>query len=400
MTRLMAISILMILLLTGCASDRTIDDRGDSQIEPQEETNADNRAMAVDELNEALSTAIEQNDLLDQKRIELEKQIESLTMVASISENLHQSEGGFNEVYLTEAYLEEHPDVTIVNYTESTFNPETLELDDEVRGFKVKDVVVQEDGLNMVAFEGSFVLTGRVIYDEMDDGLSLACSESEFANTLPIPEDWIYNAGYDSNVLSFSITNPEKLLDRIGAENLEKMMLPGENEASYKMIGVFCNYRYVEKPETCIGDSIELVDILYLEEKIDLVFYEFNADDYDHPSGERIFTVSKEQIQNEPAEVLNTMFSERGIEFNNVTYIPDQKRMVVDITEESLLKFEGGSTIGIILMNELATTVLNFPETDQLEVTVEGRRKESGNHFNFSGIYVMKDGKYELVEMD
>ena len=128
------------------------------------------------------------------------------------------------------------------------------------------------------------------------------------------------------------------------------------------------------------------------EETIDLKLYFFDAEDYDNAKEVRTVAVDKKLYQENITAAINQVLSSTNIKINKA--VINGNSIAVDLPKEVALKFNNGSASGITYTNILAMTVLNLPNIEKLEVTVDGVANVVADHFSFNGTFSRaEDGK-------
>ena len=133
-------------------------------------------------------------------------------------------------------------------------------------------------------------------------------------------------------------------------------------------------------------------------ETIDLKLYYYDADDYDNPKEIRTVAVEKKLFKEDIATAINKVLSSTKLKINKSTV--NGKTITVDLPKEIALKFNSGSAAGIINTNILAMTVLNLPDIEKMQVTVDGAADVVSDHFSFNGIFSKADDgkKYTFTD--
>jgi hypothetical protein len=121
------------------------------------------------------------------------------------------------------------------------------------------------------------------------------------------------------------------------------------------------------------------------KETIGLKLYFYDADDYDKPKEIRNIEVDKKLYQDDITSAINTVLSSTGIKISKAVF--NGKNMTIDLTKDTVKKFNAGSAAGITYTNILAMTVLNIPGVEQMQVTVEGQTGIESDHFSFNGTF-------------
>lgn len=133
---------------------------------------------------------------------------------------------------------------------------------------------------------------------------------------------------------------------------------------------------------------------------IDLKLYLYDADDYDNAKEIRTVKVDKKLYQDNITAAINKVLELTNISINKA--IINGESITVDLPKEVALKFNSGSAGGITNTNILAMTILNLPNIEKLEVTVDGVTGVVADHFNFNGTFTRtEDGKkYTFTQSD
>jgi len=178
--------------------------------------------------------------------------------------------GGFDEIILCQNYIQENGIISIINSYNNIFNPQQVKANDMIDGYKVKEVKISDDGQEEVSFEGSCILTGELIINEVGGSyFSLLCDNTEISRSIPISTSWIdMNIFYDRAHVFFHLANDDKVIEEIGVDRKNKMLeyQDGGSTITYKITATFKNFYYAFKPNTDLGSRIELVEILAIEE--------------------------------------------------------------------------------------------------------------------------------------
>lgn len=137
-----------------------------------------------------------------------------------------------------------------------------------------------------------------------------------------------------------------------------------------------------------------------VKESIDLKLYFFDADDYENVKEIRTVSIDKKLYQDDISAAINEVLSSTNIKINKAVINGDA--ITVDLSKEVALKFNSGSAGGITYTNILAMTILNLPNIQKLEVTVDGESEVVADHFNFNGTFnKSEDDKiYTFIESE
>lgn len=135
-------------------------------------------------------------------------------------------------------------------------------------------------------------------------------------------------------------------------------------------------------------------------ETIDLKLYYYDADDYDKPKEVNEVTVDKKLYQEDITEAINKVLASTPLKINKA--VVNGNLITVDLSKDTALKFNSGSAGGITYTNILAMTILNLPDIEEMEVTVDGVNGIQADHFNFNGKFVKDENgqKYKFLESD
>ncbi|HEY5583355.1 MAG TPA: GerMN domain-containing protein [Ruminiclostridium sp.] len=135
-------------------------------------------------------------------------------------------------------------------------------------------------------------------------------------------------------------------------------------------------------------------------ETIDLKLYYFDADDYDNVKEIRTVTIDKKLYQDDITAAINKVLSSTGLNINKA--VIKGNSVTIDLPREVALKFNMGSSGGVTYTNILAMTILNLPNIEKMEVTVDGVAGILADHFSFNGTFTKsEDGKkYTFTESD
>ncbi|PYG90298.1 sporulation and spore germination protein [Ruminiclostridium sufflavum DSM 19573] len=136
------------------------------------------------------------------------------------------------------------------------------------------------------------------------------------------------------------------------------------------------------------------------EGTVDLKLYFYDADDYDNPKEVTTVKVAKKLYQEDITGAINEVLAATPLKINKA--VLNGKLITVDLSKEIALKFNSGSAGGITYTNILAMTVLNLPDIEEMEVTVDGTAGIEADHFSFNGKFIKDDQgkKYKFIESD
>lgn len=156
------------------------------------------------------------------------------------------------------------------NSQSNSYDPHLVSVGDTINGFRVVDIYLDDSsGMEKVEFDGTFTLTGVLLPNIVGGSkYGILVSKEEIINNLPIATTWGIEK-YDSNFKQFfRILSDEKVLQEIGREREEKITQNAEQgiEVMYRVTATFSNYTYLTQPQTDISSSLELVEILSIEE--------------------------------------------------------------------------------------------------------------------------------------
>ncbi len=137
-----------------------------------------------------------------------------------------------------------------------------------------------------------------------------------------------------------------------------------------------------------------------VEEKVDLQLYFYDAEDYEKPKEVIIVAVDKKLYQDNITEAINKVFELTALKISKA--VVTGNLITVDLPKEIALKFNNGSAGGITYTNILAMTLLNLPDIEEMEVTVDGVKGIAADHFSFNGKFVKDENgsKYKFIEAD
>lgn len=126
-------------------------------------------------------------------------------------------------------------------------------------------------------------------------------------------------------------------------------------------------------------------------DKIDINLYLYGPDDYDNPIEMKVISVSKELFENNIADALNYVFEETVIRINSADIDKETHCITVDIPQEIAMKFNAGSTAGVMLTNTLIDTILNLPDIQSAVITVDGVKDSYADHYSFQGTFTKEN---------
>lgn len=137
-----------------------------------------------------------------------------------------------------------------------------------------------------------------------------------------------------------------------------------------------------------------------IRETLDLKLYFFDADNYEKEKEIRTVTIDKKLFQDDITTAINQVLASTGLKINKA--VIKGTSISVDLPKEVALKFNSGSAGGISNTNILAATILNLPNIDKLEITVDGVTGVIADHFNFNGIFNKAENSkhYTFIESD
>lgn len=132
-------------------------------------------------------------------------------------------------------------------------------------------------------------------------------------------------------------------------------------------------------------------------ETVTLKFYwydwdnEVSTDYYD----ERNYQNKTEVIQGENLleETIRFMDLYSDIKIKNIWY--EGTKVCVDLKAVEGYMFNAGSASGAIRTNILLLTFSGYPDAEEIEILVDGKRGYSADHFNFDKIFKLKNGTLE-----
>ncbi len=131
-------------------------------------------------------------------------------------------------------------------------------------------------------------------------------------------------------------------------------------------------------------------------ETLDLNLYVYDADNYEKPKEIKTVTIDKKLYQDDITSAINKVLESTGLKINKATV--NKNFIIIDLPKEVSAKFNEGSAGGITRTNILAMTILNLPDIDTMEVTVDGASGVVGDHFSFNGIFIKTPNGYELKQ--
>lgn len=133
------------------------------------------------------------------------------------------------------------------------------------------------------------------------------------------------------------------------------------------------------------------------EETIVLKFYNYDADNYDSPKEIVNVTVGKKLYEEDKVSAINKLLEASGLKINKAEI--NEGMLTVDLPKDIAAQFNMGSAGGITYTNILVMTLLNLPDINMLQVTVDGDPNVGGDHFNFNGRFTKAaDGsKYKFA---
>ncbi len=126
------------------------------------------------------------------------------------------------------------------------------------------------------------------------------------------------------------------------------------------------------------------------KETVDLKLYKYDAEDYDKPKEIVTVTVDKKLYQDDITAAINKLLETTGLRINKA--VVSGELITVDLPKEIAAKFNMGSAGGITNTNILAATLVNLPNINKLEVTVDGVAGVEGDHFSFNGTFSKAEG--------
>jgi len=133
------------------------------------------------------------------------------------------------------------------------------------------------------------------------------------------------------------------------------------------------------------------------EETIQLKLYLYDADDYNNPKEIVNIIVDKNLYEEDIGSAINKVLERTDLRINKAEVNGDL--ITVDLPEEVAKKFNMGSASGITNTNILVMTVLDLPNINKLQITVDGVPNVEGDHFSFNGTFTKsaEGNKYELT---
>ena len=137
-----------------------------------------------------------------------------------------------------------------------------------------------------------------------------------------------------------------------------------------------------------------------VKETIDLKLYFYDAEDYDNVKEIRTVKIDKTLYETDITTAINQVLSGTNLKINKA--VINGNSITVDLSKEVALKFNSGSAGGITYTNILAMTILNLPNLEKLEVTVDGVAGVEADHFTFNGVFNKGENgkKYNFVASD
>jgi len=179
------------------------------------------------------------------------------------------------------------------------------------------------------------------------------------------------------------------------------------------LVGLLIYATTVYKPEAPASDTASVTSAVSsaseqspggntgaAEENVELELYNYSAEDYNSPKEIVKVSVSRKLYEEDLTAAINKVLETTGLSIAKA--VLDGDFITVDLTKEVAARFNAGSAGGITNTNILAMTVLNLPQVEKLEITVEGEHNIEGDHFSFNGIFTKSaDGrKYQFAMTD
>lgn len=132
-------------------------------------------------------------------------------------------------------------------------------------------------------------------------------------------------------------------------------------------------------------------------ETMELKLFNYDADDYDNPKEIVTIKVDKKLYEQDITAAINEVLKSTGLSINKAA--ADGDLMTVDLTKEIAAKFNMGSAGGITYTNTLVSTLINLPNINILQITVDGVSNIEGDHFSFNGTFTKsaEGKKYEFT---
>lgn len=272
-----------LIILTSCKNDM------ENKLETMEQSN-NNVIINNDELDSnyqklkgEYDNLISQLDLSEKDNVSLSKKLVELNIEFTKTKGQIDSEmqtnallekelldsqeriklqSSFKEPILWNEYMQRGVKEPLVNGYNNIFDASEVKVDDIIDGFRVISSSV-EDGYEKTYFEGSFILTGEL---SNDFGFNIYCDRQALSRSIPISKtDLELYTLYKKETDGFYIRNEEVVQKELGDDNYEK----SQNGTTYKVTAIFNNYLYALKPDSCVQSSLELVEILSIEEMTD-----------------------------------------------------------------------------------------------------------------------------------
>ncbi len=133
------------------------------------------------------------------------------------------------------------------------------------------------------------------------------------------------------------------------------------------------------------------------EETISLKFYNYDPDNYDNPKEIVNVVVSKKLYEEDKVSAINKLLEASGLKISKAEV--NEGMLTVDLPKEIAALFNMGSAGGITNTNILAMTLLNLPDINLLQVTVDGQPNVEADHFNFNGTFskAVDGNKYKFA---
>ncbi len=137
-----------------------------------------------------------------------------------------------------------------------------------------------------------------------------------------------------------------------------------------------------------------------VQDTMDLKLYYYDADDYENPKEVSTVVVDKKLYSEDITSAINKVLASTTLKINKA--VVNGKLITVDLPKEVALKFNSGSAGGITNTNILAMTILNLPDIEELEVTVDGVTGVEADHFSFNGKFMKEESgkKYKFLRSD
>ncbi|SCY54965.1 hypothetical protein [Alkaliphilus peptidifermentans] len=152
------------------------------------------------------------------------------------------------------------------------FDPRKVKIGDDIGGFRVTQVYIDDYDMEKVFFDGYFVMKGKLITNFLGESrYGIRFHKEDIIRNIPIPTTWELDKRYGDYSMFFRLLSDEVVAQAIGKEVEENIWKNAQHgvEVKYNIIALFNEFEYWTQPNTDVTSSLKLVKLIYIEEEID-----------------------------------------------------------------------------------------------------------------------------------